>query len=77
MELTSKEMFMLFPTPLFTGKLIDIGACDRIEKSLRDMQKLGTGMASAAKVAAYMTPDNIQNHPDMKELVDLVMAESS
>jgi hypothetical protein len=57
MELAGKEMFMLFPTPLFTGKLIDLSACDRIEKTLRDMQKLGTGMASQAKAAAYMTQD--------------------
>ena len=32
MELGSKEMFMLFPTPLFTGKLLDLSACDRAEK---------------------------------------------
>jgi uncharacterized protein (TIGR02466 family) len=77
MELGAKEMFMLFPTPLFTGKLLDLSACDRIEKNLRDMQKLGAGMASQAKAAAYMTPDNLQNNPDMKELTDLVMAESN
>jgi uncharacterized protein (TIGR02466 family) len=76
MELTGKEMFMLFPTPLFTGKLVDLGACDRIEKILRDMQKLGAGASARSAVAAYMTPDNIQNHPDMKELVDLIMAEA-
>ena len=77
MELGSKEMFMLFPTPLFTGKLLDISACDRIEKTLRDMQKLGAGTASQAKAAAYMTPDNLQTNPDLKELTDLVMAESN
>ena len=31
-ELTAKQMFMLFPTPMFTGKLPDVGLCDRIEK---------------------------------------------
>ncbi len=77
MELGAKEMFMLFPTPLFTGKLLDLSACDRIEKNLRDMQKLGAGIASQAKAAAYMTPDNLQNNPDMQELTDLVLAESN
>jgi len=75
--LNGKEMFMLFPTPLFTGKLVDISACDRIEKTLRDMQKLCAGATSKADAAAYMTPDNIHTHPDLKELTDLILAESN
>jgi uncharacterized protein (TIGR02466 family) len=76
-ELTAKQMFMLFPTPMFTGKLPDIGLCDRIEKKLRELQKSGKGMSSPeGAVLAYMTPDNIQTLPEMKELVDVVMWES-
>ena len=76
-ELTTKQMFMLFPTPMFTGKLPDIGLCDRIEKKLRELRKSGKGMSSPeGAVLAYMTPDNIQTLPEMKELVDVVMWES-
>jgi hypothetical protein len=31
-ELTEKRMFMLFPTPMFMGKLPDMSVCDRVEK---------------------------------------------
>ena len=76
-ELTAKQMFMLFPTPMFTGKLPDIGLCDQIEKKLRELRKSGKGMSSPeGAVLAYMTPDNIQTLPEMKELVDVVMWES-
>ena len=76
-ELTAKQLFMLFPTPLFTGKLSDISLCDRIEKKLRQLQKSGQG-ASAPKdsMRAYMTPDDIQDLPEMKELVDVILKES-
>lgn len=76
-ELTAKEIFMLFPTPMFTGKLSDISLCDRIEKKLRELQKSGKGFSSReAEILAYMTPDNIQTLPEMKELVDVIMSES-
>jgi hypothetical protein len=32
-ELAAKQLFQIFPTPMFTGMLPDIGMCDRIEKS--------------------------------------------
>jgi uncharacterized protein (TIGR02466 family) len=76
-ELTAKQMFMLFPTPMFTGKLPDIGLCDRIERRLRELRKSGKGVSSPeGAVLAYMTPDDIQTLPEMKELVDVVMWES-
>jgi uncharacterized protein (TIGR02466 family) len=72
MDLAAKGMFMLFPTPLFTGKLSDLSACDRIEAKLRAMQKA----AGNAGAPAYMTPDNIRTLPEMNELVDVIMRES-
>jgi uncharacterized protein (TIGR02466 family) len=76
-ELTAKEILMLFPTPMFTGKLSDISLCDRIEKKLRELQKSGKGFSSReGEILAYMTPDDIQTLPEMKELVDVIMAES-
>jgi len=76
-ELTAKEIFMLFPTPMFTGKLSDISMCDRIEKKLRELQKSGKGFSSReGEILAYMTPDDIQTLPEMKELVDVIMSES-
>jgi uncharacterized protein (TIGR02466 family) len=76
-ELTAKQVFMLFPTPLFTGKLPDISLCDRIETKLRELQKSGKGRSSReGAILAYMTPDNIQTLPGMKELVDMAMFES-
>jgi uncharacterized protein (TIGR02466 family) len=73
MDLIAKQMFMLFPTPLFTGKLSDISACDRIETKLREIQKA----AGKSGASAYMTPDNIQTLPEMKEVVDIILKESS
>jgi uncharacterized protein (TIGR02466 family) len=76
-ELTAKQMFMLFPTPMFTGKLPDIGLCDRIEKKLRELQQSGKGTSSReGQILAYMTPDDIHTLPEMKELVDVIMWES-
>lgn len=76
-ELTAKQLFMLFPTPMFTGMLPDIGMCDRIERKLREIHKSGKGYPSpSGKILAYMTPDDLQILPEMKELVDVVMEES-
>ena len=77
MELINKEVQALFPTPIFTGKLSDITACDRIEKSLREMQKSGQGVQHKFTDFAFLTPDNIHALPEMKELVDLIMKESA
>ena len=76
-ELTTKQMFMLFPTPMFTGKLPDMGVCDRVERKLRDLQKSGKGVFSPeGAILAYMTPDNLQTLSEMKDLVDVIMEES-
>jgi uncharacterized protein (TIGR02466 family) len=76
--LTAKQLFMLFPTPMFTGMLSDIGMCDRVEKILRKLQKSGKGYPSpGGMILAYMTPDDLQTLPEMKELVDVIMAESA
>lgn len=76
-ELTAKHLFMLFPTPMFTGKLSDVSVCDRVEKKLRELQKSGTGKSSPkGEILAYMTPDDLQTLPEMKDLVDIVMCES-
>jgi uncharacterized protein (TIGR02466 family) len=76
-ELTAKQMFMLFPTPMFTGMLPDIALCDRIERKLRELQKSDKGFpSSGGKILAYMTPDDLQILPEMKELVDVIMEES-
>lgn len=79
-ELVDKQLFRLFPTPLFSGKLSDVSVCDRVEKTLRDLQRSGQGSAappSAARQRAYMTPDDLQNLPQMQELVDIIMRESA
>lgn len=76
LELAQKEMFMLFPTVLFTGAVSDVGACDRIEVKLRDMQKSNQGGTAKSGQYAFMTRDNLQTLPEMKELVDLIMKES-
>lgn len=76
-ELTAKQMFMLFPTPMFTGKLSDIGLCDRVEKKLRELQRSGKGKSSPeGAILAYMSPDDLHTLPEMKELADVVMTES-
>lgn len=75
-ELTAKQMFMLFPTPLFMGKLSDLGACDRVERKLRELQKSGMGASAPGAILAYMTPDDIQTLPEMKEVVEVILQES-
>jgi uncharacterized protein (TIGR02466 family) len=76
-ELTAKQMFRLFPTPLFAGLLSDIGICDRIEKKLRELQRSGQGSFAARDVLrAYMTHDDLQSLPEMQELIDVIMKES-
>jgi uncharacterized protein (TIGR02466 family) len=78
LELTQKQLFMLFPTPMFTGKLSDITICDRVEAKLRELQKAGIGQSSPPGAArAYMTPDDIHTLPEMKELVGIIMTESA
>jgi uncharacterized protein (TIGR02466 family) len=77
-ELLDKQLFRLFPTPLFTGKLSDLTLCDRVEKTLRDLQRSGRGTAAAssARMRAYMTPDDLHTLPQMQELVDVIMKEA-
>jgi uncharacterized protein (TIGR02466 family) len=77
-ELAAKEILMLFPTPMFTGRLPDIGLCDRIEKKLQELRRNGIGSFSReGAMLAYMSPDNLQTLPEMKDLVDVIMAESA
>ncbi len=76
MGLQAKEFFMLFPAGFFTGKLADITLCDRVEKKLRAMQAAGDGFVANTYLRSYMTPDNLQTLPEMKELVDLIIEES-
>ena len=45
-ELTEKRIFMLFPTPMFMGKLPDMSVCDRVEKKVRELQKSGKGRSA-------------------------------
>jgi len=76
MGLMAREMFMLFPTGFFTGKVPDVTLCDRVEAKLREMQKAGQGYIANTYLRNYMTPDNLQTLPEMKELVDLILEES-
>jgi uncharacterized protein (TIGR02466 family) len=76
-ELTAKQMFMLFPTPMFTGKVPDTGMCDRIEQKLQELRAAGKGSFSPeGAILAYMTPDDIHTLPEMRELVDVILEES-
>jgi len=76
-ELSDKRTFLLFPTPLFTGKLPDIILCDRVEKSVRALRASGNGVSSPKGASpAYMTTDDLHHRPEMKELVDIIMAET-
>jgi uncharacterized protein (TIGR02466 family) len=76
-ELIGKQMFLLFPSPMFTGKLPDIAICDRVEKKVRELQKSGKGdFSPEGAILAYMSPDNLQTLPEMQELVAVVMEEA-
>jgi uncharacterized protein (TIGR02466 family) len=77
LELTKKQLLMLFPTPLFTGVLPDLSVCDRVETFVRDLQKVGKGKSAPPNASRiFMTEDNLHTLPEMKELVDVVMLES-
>jgi uncharacterized protein (TIGR02466 family) len=77
-ELVDKQLFRLFPTPMFTGKLPDLAICDRIEKTLRDLQRADQAnrAAVAARQRVYMTRDDIHTLPPMRDLVEVIMRES-
>ncbi len=76
MQLIDKQTKMLFPTPMFSGKVSDLGVCDRVEKKLREMQKSGQGLKHNFEDFAFLTADDIQTLPEMKELVDMIMNKS-
>lgn len=77
-ELSARQVLMLFPTPMFTGKLYDLSICDRIEKTVRQMRAAGLGMSSPKNASpSYMTPDDLHTRPEFKELVDTAIAESA
>jgi uncharacterized protein (TIGR02466 family) len=76
-ELIEKKVSMLFPTPMFMGRLPDITLCERIENEIRGMRAHGEGRSAPKRASpAFMTADNLHTLPEMKELVDIVMAES-
>jgi len=76
-ELSEKRTFLLFPTPLFTGKLPDLSLCDRVEKKVRALRATGNGISSPKGASpAYMTSDDLHHLPEMQELVDIIMAET-
>jgi uncharacterized protein (TIGR02466 family) len=76
-ELNARQLFRIFPTPMFTGVLSDLGICDRVERKLREVQRSGKGYPSPTHgILAYMTPDDLQDLPEMKELVDVIMLEA-
>ena len=73
MEIRDRELIPLFPTCLFAGKVSDISICDRLEKSLRAIKERGEGFTDATY---YVTPDDLQTRPEMKEFSDLVLKEA-
>jgi len=75
MELLEKEMHVLFPTALFTGKVSDYSLCDRAEKKLLEMRQAGIGARDEDGV--YITPDDIQRLPEFQELSTLILAEAN
>ena len=74
MELLGKQLIQLFPTCLFTGKISDVGACDRAEKKVRELQKSAQGSFDRNY---YVTPDDLWKLAELKALVDLIMKESN
>jgi uncharacterized protein (TIGR02466 family) len=76
-ELVEKQMVPIFPTLMFTGKLPDLSLCDRIEKTLRGLQKAGQGKTSPDRASpAFLTDDNLHKMPEMKEIVEIILRES-
>ena len=76
-ELTAKQLFMIFPTPMFTGMLPDIGLVRSDREKTAGAAESGERLSfPEGKTLAYMTPDNLQTLPEMKELVDVIMTES-
>jgi uncharacterized protein (TIGR02466 family) len=65
---------MLFAAPLFVGHLPDLVVCDLIEQKLRALQETDKGKWGGW---AWMSNDDLHLLPEMKELVDLIMVEST
>jgi len=73
MEIVGRQLLTLYPTCVFAGKLSDVTLCDRLETSYRAMHAAKDGKLDHGN---FMSQDNIQTRAEMKELVDVVMAES-
>jgi uncharacterized protein (TIGR02466 family) len=77
-DLLEKQMVPVFPTLIFTGKLPDLSLCDRVEAAVRVLQKTGKGTSSPERASpAFLTADNLHTLPEMKDLVDVIIRESS
>ena len=74
MELSNRQVITLFPSYLFVGKIPDLTLCDRLDAALRAMKAANEGVSDEL---SYMTRDDIWKRHEMKELVDLVLAESA
>ena len=74
MELSNRQVITLFPSYLFVGKIPDLTLCDRLDAALRAMK--AANEASKQDELSFMTRDDIWKRREMKELVDLVLAES-
>jgi uncharacterized protein (TIGR02466 family) len=76
-DLSARQTLMLFPTPMFTGMIPDLSLCDRIEIKARALRASGNGKSSPKGAPrGWISSDDLQNLPQMKELVDIILLES-
>jgi uncharacterized protein (TIGR02466 family) len=64
----------IFVTPLVTYDLSDIGICDVIETLAKELRSAGTGME---KNNHWQSDGNLQEQPELKELCNSILEESS
>lgn len=72
-HLTNRQVLPLFPSNVFRGNLKDEALVDKI---LEKVMKLKEENAGSSQEGYFVTDDMLQNDPDFKDLVNVVMEES-
>lgn len=73
MNIVNRELISLFATCLFAGTVSDLRLCDRLESACHKLRDARDGIMDHT---VFTSRDDLQTLADMKELVDVVMAES-
>jgi len=73
-NIINKQLSSLFPTALFRAHIEDMGLVDDIKKEVLALKKSKSGFFESNN---FVSKDDLQNLPQFKPLVDIVMQEGA